>query len=359
MRGTLHVCVWSLFLSLHSANAIPSLKVPAWAYNTTLADSPCTQGICTPPSSRYSLVLDVTPRLQWTNDGGYCGSMSIQQLALNYGVWVSQQQVRAHTVDGGGHDQEIVETNIELALKNLKLTFDGWNYKTQPTPQLDAYLTWVKSHLTQGHGVVWMIMLNGGHYPVYPALRPYGFYSHVEPVYGIYSNHPLDDPKWYDDDYVVHSTDIDFYSYYRRFDSLPANVTSYNTTKCPMGDYSGYPCVWFERGFGWAITGVEDRAKGRVPVTLHVDRTFEPPPNRPPTKFKGTLGIKPLQVGVSYEVWRWDNSTIAYNYLAGSVLHRFVAADQNYTWVDPTPILSNGTTYYSCVPAFSGRSGRS
>ena len=52
-----------------------------------------------------------------------------------------------------------------------------------------------------------MIMLNGGHYPVYPHL-PYGLYSHVEPVVGILSDHPLSDENFYDDDVILHYTDV-------------------------------------------------------------------------------------------------------------------------------------------------------
>jgi len=52
-----------------------------------------------------------------------------------------------------------------------------------------------------------MIMLDGMHYPVYHDL-PYGLYSHVEPVVGIMSDHPLTDENFYDDDVVLHYTDV-------------------------------------------------------------------------------------------------------------------------------------------------------
>ena len=59
-------------------------------------------------------------------------------------------------------------------------------------PQAGKYLTFIKKHLVQGNPLAWFIMLHGGCYPVYPGV-PYGDYSHVEPVYGIYSDHPLTD----------------------------------------------------------------------------------------------------------------------------------------------------------------------
>ena len=168
---------------------------------------PCMNKYCKPPKDmKYKRLQNVSPRIQWDDAGGYCGSMAVQDVTLGKGAWVSQQQVRDHTQPGGGHDNEILATNIELALTNLKLTFDAFDYKNSQVPQADAYRTWIKKHLVAGNGIAWMIMLEGGCYPVYPGL-PYGFYSHVEPVYGIYSNHPFtDDGKWYDDDVLVHGT---------------------------------------------------------------------------------------------------------------------------------------------------------
>ena len=194
--------------------------------------------------------------------------MYIQELALGKGAYISQQQVPDHTTAGGGHDSEILETNIGLALKNLKLNFEFWDYKNERTPQADGYRTWIKKQLVAGHGLAWMIMLSGGHYPVYAPLSPYGFYSHIEPVYGIYTDYPLNDTKWYDDDYLAHSTDADTQTYYRRFDSLVADVDSKNVSQCE-GNYRGYPCIYVKWGFGWAITGLNDAREG-LPLSLSV-----------------------------------------------------------------------------------------
>ena len=169
---------------------------------------PCFSKYCKEPDMPYKRVQRVSPRLQWGDAGGYCGSMAIQEIALGRGVWISQQQVRDHTVPGGGNDEEILATNIEPALTNLKLTWSTFGYDQHPAGQADAYRQWIKEQLTSGHGVVWMIMLSGGRYPVYPALTMVnGVYSHVEPVYGILSNRPLNDTAWSDDDVLVHSTD--------------------------------------------------------------------------------------------------------------------------------------------------------
>eukprot|EP00656_Telonema_subtile_P054856 TRINITY_DN8292_c0_g1_i4.p1 TRINITY_DN8292_c0_g1~~TRINITY_DN8292_c0_g1_i4.p1 ORF type:complete len:224 (+),score=50.38 TRINITY_DN8292_c0_g1_i4:48-719(+) len=123
---------------------------------------PCFSKYCRKPSMKYERILNVKPRIQWDDAGGYCGSMAIQNVALGKGVWISQQQVRDHTVPGGGHDEEILETNVAQALTNLKLKFEGFDYQHQPVPQADAYRAWIKQHLAAGNGIAWMIMLAGG-----------------------------------------------------------------------------------------------------------------------------------------------------------------------------------------------------
>ena len=51
-------------------------------------------------------------------------------------MYISQQQVRDHTVPGGGHDNEILTTNVETALKNLKLKYDAFDFKNEIVPQV-------------------------------------------------------------------------------------------------------------------------------------------------------------------------------------------------------------------------------
>lgn len=330
------------------ASALPSIQVPEWAHTEV---RPCQSQLCAPPTKKYSLVQAVTPRLQWGDAGGYCGSMSIQEIALGRGVWLSQQQVRDHTIDGGGNDHEILETNIALALKDLKLNFEAFDYKGTPTPQADAYRTWIKGQLSQGHGLVWMIMLRGGQYPVYPALSPYGFYSHVEPVYGIFSDQPLNDTKWYDDDYLAHSTDASQLTYYRRFDSLVADVNAQNVSQCGH-EYLGYPCIYQKWGFGWAISGVADARDG-MPLSLAVDRPDEPDTRKgeKPAPMHGTVTVTELVVGQAYDIFRWDSVETAFDYAKGTNIHSFTASAESIVFDDPQSFMSDSATYYRCVLA--------
>ena len=75
---------------------------------------------------KYEKILPAQPGYQWDDAGGYCGSWAIQRATMTKGAWISQQQVRDHTSPGGGHDNEILSTNIEEALTNLKIDFEGF-----------------------------------------------------------------------------------------------------------------------------------------------------------------------------------------------------------------------------------------
>lgn len=334
-----------------TASALPQT---GWLARVGEPSDVCLGKYSHPPSEadgyKYSRVLPVKPRIQWDDAGGYCGSMSVQNVAMAKGVWLSQQQVRDHTSPGGGHDEEILATNIDEALRRLKLDYNSWDYKTMPTPQLKGYLGFLKQQLVSGNPIAWMIMLEGGRYPVYPGL-PFGFYSHVEPVYGVYSKHPLSDPTWYDDDIILHGTDAKACNYYRRFDSLGAGVSPGNVSECGS-EYLGYPCVYTKYGFGWAISGPADSPPGRAyPASLAVDHDSEPDTRagQKPVEMKGTVTVTGLTAGKSYALYRWNSVATAYNYTAAAPHASFTASGDSFVYQDPESILSSSATYYRCV----------
>ena len=92
------------------------------------------------PSKRPPAPRPHKPGYQWDDAGGYCGSWAVQRATLAKGAYISQQQVRDHTSPGGGHDNEILSTNIVEALTNLKLSFEGFDFQTTPLPQQPAYV---------------------------------------------------------------------------------------------------------------------------------------------------------------------------------------------------------------------------
>lgn len=303
------------------------------------------------PAKKYERILHTQPGYQWMDHGGYCGSWSIQRAAMAKGAWISQQQVRNHTVPGGGNDNEILETNIELALNNLKLRFEGFDYKNLPTPQLDSGRKWMKRQLAAGDALVQMIMLPGARYPVYPGL-PYGTYSHIEPIVGILSDHPLTDEDFYDDDYIVHYNDAGSSPLYRSMSSLPGKITL-GVARCPGNDgiFGSQMCLNPTNVFSWAIQGFQDSREG-LPVSLAVDQWREEPDTRTgqsPTQMTGTITIDGLQAGQAYALYRWDSVESAFDYSQPASVYRFSATNVTEVYRDPKTFSSNGTTYYRCV----------
>lgn len=328
----------------------PGLQAQLQAQWATDSDVhfPCSAHECRKPTKMYQRILNAQPGVQWMDHGGYCGAWSVQRAAMTKGAWISQQQVRNHTVPGGGHDEEILDTNIELALANLKLKFEGFDYKHLPTPQADAYRKWMKAKLASGHALVWMIMLQGEKYPVYPGLE-YGFYGHVEPVVGILSDRPLNDTEWYDDDYVVHYTDADEHAYYRSMSSLTDGLSQ--SGPCARADYVGYPCVYEKYGIGWAIEGLQDAHDGR-PLSLTVVPSRSEPNTRlggKPIPLIGTVTIEELVENWQYAIYRWDSVASAFDYTKPRSVHRFTATGPTEVFKDPISIPSDGTVYYRCV----------
>jgi hypothetical protein len=187
-------------------------------------------GTCTPPASLYSRVIaGPQPGQQWNIEGGFCGAFSTQHAALAFGAWVSQDLVRkANRQQPGPHFMhgdstvgfEVMPSNVAYTAHALRLKYAEWDY-TQPTPQAPAYKRWLKAHLVQGHPIVWFPLCKGDAHQCYQDSCPNGgACDHVEPMWGIFSNHSLSDPEVYDDDVILHASDQDLEPYYRPLHSL-------------------------------------------------------------------------------------------------------------------------------------------
>eukprot|EP00755_Sulcionema_specki_P025032 Sspe_Gene.82394::Locus_54004_Transcript_1_2_Confidence_0.667_Length_1574::g.82394::m.82394 len=322
-------------------------------------------GTCTPPPAKYKNELPLSPRKQWGDSGGYCGSLSVQSGALYFGAWISQEQVRKATDHGEGHGNpekgyEILPTNIEQALRNLHLTYDAFDYN-QTKPQAPAYKAFLKRHLVASHPVVWFVMCRGdGDQIPYPGSNPNnGRFSHIEPVWGIYSNHSFDDLTVYDDDVLVHGSDWDQEGYYRAFHTL-VDEPSMDGNCRNAGNFPGvnemYPCIYSQVDYGYAITGFEDPKKVAKHAVLAVDSWDEPDMNNPlkrPSDMHGKLTISGLVAGKEYTVYRFngrENVPTDSNYDHGyEHKYTFVAQGAQHTWEDPNTFKSNSATFYRVV----------
>lgn len=318
--------------------------------NGTAEVGSCNLPECRKPSKQFERIMNTQPGYQWNDAGGYCGSFATQRAAMAKGAWISQQQVRDHTESGGGNDHEILDTNIDLAWKNLKLKYESFDFRHEPTPQVDAVRTFMKNQLSNGNVVVMMIQKAGHSFPLYNMHEPSGFYDHIVPFVGILSDHALSEEQFNDDDYIVHYTDHSVYPYYRSMKSL---IGSYNgRSGCPStsGD-SQYVCLNPKYGYGWALQGFEDEKEG-LPVSLTVDQWQSEPDTREherPTQLTGTLKIEGLMAGQHYAVYRWDSVEAAFDYSRPTSVHQFTASATSQTYTDPQTFSSSGTTYYRCV----------
>lgn len=82
--------------------ALPSddeMKMPHWVNESAI----CANGLCEKKPMKYERIADVQPGVQWMDAGGYCGSWASQRAFLSIGAWLSQQEVRDHTENCGGH----------------------------------------------------------------------------------------------------------------------------------------------------------------------------------------------------------------------------------------------------------------
>merc|ERR1719277_1380437 len=202
----------------------------------------CNEPSCEKPLHKYENILSVQPGFQWNWHGGYCGAWSVQRAAMAKGAYMSQQQVRDHAKYGGGHDEEILNTNIDGALEKLKIKGEGFQYNVLPTPQSDEYLKFMKKHLVAGNPVIWMIMFSGNSYP--DAGYEYdnktnGIYGHIEPVVGILSNHPLSDEIVHDDDVFAYFDDASKTTHYATPKNVPGECSFGRRKSCRASCPSG------------------------------------------------------------------------------------------------------------------------
>ena len=110
MKQISALCLFSLLYSCKSQEFL--------SIETDAKDDACVApGICTPPDTQFSKVAPLNPRAQWTTDGGFCGALSIQSIALTFGTYISQDIIRKAAPYGGGHGQknegyEVLPVNI-------------------------------------------------------------------------------------------------------------------------------------------------------------------------------------------------------------------------------------------------------
>jgi hypothetical protein len=301
--------------------------------------------------------------VQWEISGGFCGAFSIQQCGLSWGAWVSQDLVRKANRDQTGIEHnmhgdrtlgyEVVPVNVAYTAGHLGFVSDEWNYNNS-SPQTKAYKAWVKGHLVKGECVVWFPICKGDSHDCYPGSCPNGgTIDHVEPIFGIFSNHSLTDPTVYDDDVILHASDQDLEPYYRPMSTLEDGLAMQGNclhAGSGFGKNEMYPCFYEKVTYGLALTGLQ--VKGSLPISLQVDILTEPNIRQgdPPKPIHGTVTVSGLSAGSQYTLFRFNSTknlpsrppfapTAEYT-------TDFTASSSTWKFQDPHTFMSNSATYY-------------
>ena len=328
-----------------------------------------------PPAAQHSAVaIGPSPGMQWNLAGGFCGAFSVQQAALSAGAWISQDLVRkANIAQPGPHNMhgsanaancssdplgcgwEVMPSNVKWTAEHLLLASDEFDY-TQPSPQAAAWKKWAKSHLVQRHAIAFFPMCGGDSHVCYEDSCPNGGHcDHVECMYGIFSNHSLDDLTPYPDDVVLHTSNQDCFPYYRPLRTLEdTTAMEGNCAKAGhhWGENEAYPCIDSNVTYGLAVTGLQVAGVvGRTSLSTN-GLTYEPNVRgeQNATLIHPTVHIDGLEPGKHYTVVRYIGTgnlprapPFAVPNCSKSVL---AASDGTAVWVDGPPFMSDEAAYH-------------
>ena len=179
-------------------------------------------------------------------------------------------------------------------------------------------------------------------------------------MWGIFSNHSLDDETVYDDDWILHASDQDYLPYYRTLNSLPDSTRMEGNclhAGSGFGKNEMYPCFDEDITYGLAVLGLNITGK-TLPTYLSTSGAVSEPQIRSgerPSKLTGTVTVTGLTGGSRYTIYRYDGtdtlpaSTAS---MAGFThSHTFMATATHYEYADPNIFLSSSAVYYVTTPA--------
>ena len=274
--------------------------------------------------NEQSAVLNIPPRRQWDNSNGYCGSCSIQQIALYYGSYVSQSVCR-RIVNSNLSDEVLVGLNEHIVLDALSLTYERWDWNRSNVWQ--DHLLWIKRHLINNNPVLFTVYVRGMNDPDY---------DHIMPAVGV----NFKNPNIYEDsDQLIFNDNFVNAPFTRTFSTLPdANYTYALPTQ------HNYAC---------AVTGIKDLDKKTYPVSLFMNNWDEPNVSlgEAAVQMIGTGQVYSLVPGNTYLLLRFNDyrNVPEKNFLESdySTSISFVATDEIYSF--QFVVLSDGVAIFRCI----------
>lgn len=263
-----------------------------------------------------------------------------------------------------GDGYEVVPQNIGPALDGLMLDFDSFHEQDAAKPQSTAFLGWLKNSLANKAPVVAFVLCAGDEHNAYNL----GTFDHIEPFWGLYSNHDLMDPSIYPDDYIVHGSDYGpdgdaNLGYFRRMTTMVDTVKMDGNCKQAQPIWKKnemYPCFDEQENFGTAIKGLRDPLKLLMPLYITSDIIDEPNirTGAQPIDMNLLIYISDLKVGTKYELkkFKYDEWPHHSEFAAASSSFAYSIAfvATRSEWTIAETIMGNGqtlsseTAYFAC-----------
>jgi hypothetical protein len=233
--------------------------------------------------SMNEVLLNIPPRLQWNENQGYCGEVSLISAGLSLGQYLSQYDSRAAACKTTAQNrcQMLLGENDETAAGLMH--FNSEEFKTVAERDTNDFLVWVKQNVVAQKYVIIGVYTNEcTFYNDCTATAGDADYDHIVPVVGIQSNHPLTDTSTYYADDVLIFSDNGLYG-------TPPKVpypylfnytfSAFQNTRKQANDKKAnlYSLPNTASNYGLAISGIKDAKKETIPVRVDTSVNFESP----------------------------------------------------------------------------------
>jgi hypothetical protein len=265
------------------------------------------------------VVLDIPPRLQWNANFGYCGEASLISAGLYFGQYVSQYDARALASPGVDQSwkrsQLLLGINDQTAAAAMRLKAVPWEAGASAGSQ--AFLVWVKDHVTRGHPVVIAVFENQRlHYGLKTPNAGDCAYDHIVPVFAVGS--AMSPTRGFHDEDTLSFNDLGGWTP----NGQPSHVFTYDfrtfqRTRQSANAKDGPPySISSEPGnaYGLAIIGVADGDGDTLPVRVATSAHCESPSIKSGSTLRPRASTVTLRVRVSglapgrtYRVYRYDS----------------------------------------------------
>ena len=285
---------------------------------------------------RYVQKNKIPKGLQWNENGGYCGELSLMSAGLYYGQYTSQFDVRSIVNRAGSQQTEVLvgtppQLNADKAAKELSLAYTLSN---DANPNVNShphkFLAWVKAQVLHGYPkggrpVAIGVYQNRSWFQLKGETRN-GGYDHIVLVTGIGSNHPLTDLVYHDDD-IIYFWDFGLWTGQTNLNGYTSSTfkdfqRNRNQANADIPNGNVYSLPDDTDNYGMAIQGVVDPTKKTIPLRvdalpLATNKPFrEWPeigdgsgrcPSHPQIDLQITASDLSSNPSVQYNIYRYDD----------------------------------------------------